>query len=282
MAASTRTRGGSAREDGAPRQLRYQHVYDLVVNLIEEQGLREGDQLPSTAELADLAGVSVISVRRALDELAHSGKIVRHQGVGTFVAPKRIVSEPSRPGALLETMTGAENEVVLDTELMSVVVGVPSAKHAAALGIDAGQPVWEICRLRSVGSTPKVLEKAVLPLSLVPSLDEQRLAEGNSLYGFLAERYGLTDDFVEQAIEVDQPNSWEREHLKLTAKDTIVRIRGVSVDASGVAFDSFQQTYRAHDFVFYVSGTSRQRLFEPNNDGSWSVRPLGTPPATAD
>ncbi|WP_223694055.1 GntR family transcriptional regulator [Leifsonia poae] len=257
--------------------LRYQYVYDLVVSLIEEQGLSEGDQLPSTAELAELAGVSVISVRRALDELAHSGKIVRHQGVGTFVAPQRLVSEPSRPGALLETLKGQAGEVALDTELMSMLVGIPSAKHAAALGIDAGQPVWEICRLRRLGSTPKVLEKAVLPLSLVPSLDESRLADGDSLYGFLAERYGFTDDFVEQAFEVDQPNSWEREHLRLTAKENVVRIRGVSVDAGGVAFDSFQQTYPAHDFVFYVSGTSRQRLVEPNHSGPWSVRPLGAP-----
>jgi GntR family transcriptional regulator len=257
------------------RVLRYQHVYDLVIRLIEDGGLREGDQLPSTAELAELAGVSVISVRRALDELAHRGKIVKHQGVGTFVAPKRILTEPTRPGALLGTMTSEGSELSLDTRLVSLLVGVPSDNHADALGIDPGQPVWEICRLRALNGVPKVLEKAVLPLSLVPSLDEKHLEAGGSLYGYLAERYQLTDDFVEQAIEVDQPNSWEREHLQLDSKDNIVRIRGISVDANGVAFDSFQQTYPAHEFVFYVSGTSRQKLFEPNRSGPWSIRPLG-------
>ncbi len=279
--AAARGRGAASRPAGQQRVLRYQHVYDLVVDLIEEQGLREGDRLPSTAELAELAGVSVISVRRALDELAHSGKIVRHQGVGTFVAPQRIVSQPSRPGALLQTLGAPASDVQLDTELVSLVVGIPSAKHAAALGIDEGAPVWEISRLRRLGSTPKVLEKAVLPLSLVPSLDEKQLAAGGSLYEYLSERYGFVDDFVEQAIEVDQPTSWEREHLGISAKDNVVRIRGVSVDANGVAFDSFQQTYPAHDFVFYVSGTSRQRLVEPSHGGSWSVQPLGSPPASA-
>lgn len=264
--------------DAAPaRTLRYQRVYDLVVGLIEDQGLVEGDQLPSTAELAELADVSIISVRRALDELAHAGKIVRHQGVGTFVAPKRILSEPARPGALLETMRGAQSDVELDTTLVSMLIGIPSVKHAVALGIDAGEPVWEICRLRRVGTDPKVLEKAVIPLSLVKSLDEKYLASGGSLYDYLHDHYGLTDDFVEQAIEVDQPNSWERDHLKLTAKTSVVRIRGISVNADGVAFDSFQQTYPAHDFVFYVSGTSRQKLFEPDRTGPWSIRPLGAP-----
>lgn len=270
-----------SRDAGSGRALRYQHVYDLVVALIDDKGMREGDQLPSTVELAEMAGVSVISVRRALDELAHSGKIVRHQGVGTFVAPQRLVSEPTRPGPLLETLQGQSEQGALDTELVSMLVGLPSAKHAAALGIDVGQPVWEICRVRRLGSTPKVLEKAVLPLSLVPSLDEGHLADGKSLYAFLAERHGFTDDFVEQIFEVDQPNSWEREHLRLTSKDNVVRIRGVSVNAAGVAFDSFQQTYPAREFLFYVSGNSGPRLMDPANNGPWSVRPLGSLPPSA-
>jgi len=271
-------KGGARSSDKrSSRALRYQHVYDLVVAMIEDNGMREGDQLPSTAELAEMAGVSVISVRRALDELTRSGKIVRHQGVGTFVAPQRLLSEPSRPGALLETLKGQGDEIKLDTELVGMVVGLPGAKHAAALGIDAGQPVWEISRLRRLGSAPKVLETAVLPLSIVPSLDDSRIADGGSLYEFLAERYGYTDDFVEQVFEVDHPNSWEREHLELAAKDYVVRIRGISVNADGVAFDSFQQTYPAREFLFYVSGNSGPRLMEPSNNGPWSVRPLGSP-----
>jgi DNA-binding GntR family transcriptional regulator len=273
--AASKAEAGPGNATAPARVLRYQRVYDLVIGLIDDQGLAEGDQLPSTAELAELADVSIISVRRALDELAHAGKIVRHQGVGTFVAPKRILSEPSRPGALLKTMRGSQGDVALETTLVSMLIGVPSAKHSAALGIEGGQPVWEICRLRRVGSNPKVLEKAVIPLSVVKSLDERYLAEGGSLYDYLRDHYGLTDDFVEQAIEVDQPNSWEREHLKLDGKSSVVRIRGVSVDSSGVAFDGFQQTYPAQEFVFYVSGTSRQKLFEPDHNGPWSIKPLG-------
>ncbi len=258
-----------------PRQLRYQHVYDLVVGLIEEQGMVEGDRLPSTAELAELAGVSVISVRRALDELAHVGRIVRHQGVGTFVAPKRIVSEPSRPGALLDTIQGTDAQVALSTELLSVLVGLPSANHAEALSIEPGQPVWEICRLRTMGSIPKVLEKAVIPLSLVPAVDEAYLRGGGSLYGDLRERYDLVDAYAEQSLEVDVPNSWERDKLRLRNSDSVVRIRGVSFTAGGVAFDCYQQTYPAHEFVFYTSGTGSPKLLSNAAGGRWSVTPLG-------
>jgi len=273
----TAAEGRGIRPDAPARVLRYQHVYDLVVAMIEERGMQPGDQLPSTAELAELAGVSVISVRRALDELTHRGRIVRHQGVGTFVAPPRIVSEPSRPGALLQTLRGPADGVSLQTELVGLVVGIPSATHATALGIDAGAPVWEVTRLRRLRGAPKVLERAVLPLGLVPSLDEAHLRAGGSLYEFLVDRYGLRDEFTEQAIEVDEPTGWEREHLHLSPKDDVVRIRGVSIAAAGQAFDSFEQVYPAHDFVFYVSGTSDRRLVEPQRDSSWAVRPLGAP-----
>lgn len=265
----------TARGAGTGRALRYQHVYDLVLQIIDERDLRAGDKLPSTAELAQLASVSVMSVRRALDELAHVGRIVRHQGVGTFVAPQRIISEPSRPGALLDTISGRDADTVLSTQLLGVIVGLPSKNHAEALGIEIGQPVWEISRLRVLGAEPKVLERAVLPLSRVPAIDEDYLAAGGSLYGYLHGRYGLSDDFVEQSLEVDHPNSWEREKLGLTAQDTVVRIRGVSFAPGGVAFDCYQQTYPAHEFVFYTTGGGSPKLLSPGGSGGWSIKPLG-------
>ena len=277
MAKTARSRRRPTTVDRASGGLLYQRVYDLVVSIIEERDLGPGDRIPSTGELAEMAGVSVITVRRALDELAHSGKVVRHQGVGTFVAPERLVSEPARPGALLATIRSAQSEVRLDTQLLSLLVGVPNARQAAALGIDAGQPVWEVVRIRRVGTEPKVLERAVLPLSIVPALDQERLAQGASLYEYLAERYGLTDDNVEQIIEVDTATGWEREHLGVAAKESVVRIRGVSVDSTGGVFDSFEQTYRARDFAFYISGSS-PKLFAPTDEAPWAIEPLGMLP----
>jgi DNA-binding GntR family transcriptional regulator len=269
------TTDGAAPAGAEPRTLRYQRVYDLVLELIEEGDLRAGDRLPSTARLAELAGVSIISVRRALDDLAHGGKIVRHQGVGTFVAPQRLVSEPARPGSLLGMISQAGQDAVMGTTLLSVLVGLPSSNHARALGIDSGQPVWEISRLRTLEGAPKILERAVLPLSKAVAIDENYLADGGSLYDFLRDKYDLVDDFVEQSLEVDHPNSWEREHLNLTGHDSVVRVRGVSFGRDGTAFDCYQQTYPAHEFVFYVSGDGSPKLLKSAGDGRWSVKPLG-------
>ncbi|TDP89824.1 GntR family transcriptional regulator [Leucobacter luti] len=266
------------------RELRYQRVYDLVLRLIEENGLRPGDKLPSTAELTKLADVSVISVRRALDELDHDGVIERHQGVGTFVAEPKLVSEPGRSGALLGTISDDARTVAFETRLVGLSVGMPGLNHVRALNIQEGQPVWEISRVRLRGGRLTVAERATIPLSLVPAIDEEQLADGSSLYELLAQRYGIVEAYAEQVFQVDRPSQWEREQLELSPTDVVMRVRGVSYTEDDVAFDSYQQTYRADEYVFYVQGRrSDSQLVRPGAGGSWAVRSLGSaqPPAAA-
>lgn len=267
----------------AERKLRYQHVYDLVLKIVADRGLGPGDRLPSATELAAIAQVSSISVRRALDELERAGKITRRQGLGTFVAEARVVRDPGRPADLLQTLLDSDSDPpAVTTALISVGVGLPGATIATALGIDPGQPVWEIWRKRSVTGRDRdgdnVLERAVLPLSRVPAIDRPLLAAGGSLYRFIEERYDLTDDYTEQAFELDTPNSWEAEHLGLTDDDPIVRVRGVSFDSTGKAFDCFEKCCHATKFTFYTAGHGRHRILGPSGLSNWSVAPLAAPP----
>ncbi|MGA5536367.1 GntR family transcriptional regulator [Mycolicibacterium nivoides] len=279
------TRKGSG-PVGGDRKLRYQQVQELVLSIMTERDLRPGDRLPSTTELAEIADVSTISVRRALDELERAGRIHRHQGLGTFVAEPRIGADPTRPGELLQTLTDNQGRSPsVTTALIAMSVGLPSATIAAALGVDEGQPTWEIWRRRTIGQgagADRILERAVLPLSRVPSIDRDQLAAGESLYRFLQERYGLTDEYTEQAFEVDTPNSWESDQLELDPGELVVRIRGVSFDSTGQAFDCFEQCYRATKFTFYTAGQTRHRILGPSELSNWSVSPLTDPQRGSD
>jgi DNA-binding GntR family transcriptional regulator len=261
-------------EPKSSRKFRYDVAYDLVIDLIVSRNLKPGDRLPSAKELSALSEVSMISVRHALDKLEKEGRIRRHQGVGTFVAREKIVSEPSRSGELLQTLTESRQDLELSTTLIHFGVGLPSEGVAKALSIELGQPVWEVVRCRSLGSWPAILEKAILPLSCVPSLDKQCLEEGASLYRFLADAHGLHDEHSEQFFEVVKPRKAERDVLNITARENVVRIRGVSFTGDDVAFDCWQQTYRASEFIFYLAGRSNRRLLQPSDIDTWEVQPL--------
>ncbi|MBC2775542.1 GntR family transcriptional regulator [Rhizobium sp. AQ_MP] len=273
----TEKKAGKTRADGAePGKLRYQLVYDAVVDLIRDRDLQPGDKLPSISELGEISGVSMISVRHALDKLEREGRIIRHQGVGTFVAERRIMMEPSRSGELLQTLSTATRPADMATQLIHLAVGMPSEGVAHALSIPQGQPVWEILRLRSLRDKPAILERAILPLNLVPTLDQEMLASGASLYRFLSDTHGLNDTHIEQFFEVVPPSRMEQQKLKIGNDELVVRIRGVSFTSDDVPFDCWQQTYRASDFIFSISGVAERRLVKADNISPWTVTPFPT------
>jgi GntR family transcriptional regulator len=64
----------------------YQQIVDRLKREVSEGRLKPGAPLPSFRALAEDLLVSVITVKRAYEELEREGIIYRRQGLGTFVA----------------------------------------------------------------------------------------------------------------------------------------------------------------------------------------------------
>jgi GntR family transcriptional regulator len=98
-----------------------------------------------------------------------------------------------------------------------------------------------------------------------------------SLYSTLAEHYGLDDDYEEQFLDVVHPDAESRALLRLNARDLVVRIRGITRDASGVPFDVFEQQYPAAEFAFVIAGRADRRLHHGDLLRDWSATPVDGP-----
>jgi DNA-binding GntR family transcriptional regulator len=269
--------GGPAAPGRPGAGLLYEQVVDYVEKLISDQGLVPGDLLPTYAELAERVGVSLITVRRALDELERSGRVRRHQGLGTFLARPRIVTEPTRAGSLLGTLAKSEEgrpAEQLDTRILQLRRGLPSGDVAGALQIRADSQVWHLRRLRMIDGRPAVLETSIVPTSLAPELDQLVTGSGGSLYDLLAQQFGLQDEYEEQYLEVIVPTPQERRLLSIPARNQVVRIRGLSMDKAGTPFDCFEQLYPAAEFAFAISGSTSRHLFPTPGFQDWEVRSL--------
>lgn len=66
----------------------YQQIYEQLRNAILSGTLAEGDLLPSIRALAKDLRISVITTKRAYDELEKAGYIHTVAGKGCYVAPK--------------------------------------------------------------------------------------------------------------------------------------------------------------------------------------------------
>ncbi len=65
----------------------YEQIYTQIRSAITKGEIKEGEALPSIRALARDLKISVITTKRAFDDLERDGFIVSVQGKGSFVAP---------------------------------------------------------------------------------------------------------------------------------------------------------------------------------------------------
>lgn len=68
----------------------YQQIYRQVKNEILSNNLKEGEKLPSIRYLAKELRISVITTKRAYDELENDGFLMTIPGKGSFVARQNL------------------------------------------------------------------------------------------------------------------------------------------------------------------------------------------------
>lgn len=66
----------------------YEQIKNSIIEQIMNGELLEDEALPSIRTLAHDIKISIMTIKKAYDELESEGYIVSRQGKGTFVAPK--------------------------------------------------------------------------------------------------------------------------------------------------------------------------------------------------
>lgn len=66
----------------------YQQIKNSIIEQIMNDELKEDEMIPSIRNLAQDIHISIMTIKKAYDELEQEGYIISKQGKGTFVAPK--------------------------------------------------------------------------------------------------------------------------------------------------------------------------------------------------
>ncbi len=66
----------------------YEQIKNSIIEQIISDELKEDEAIPSIRNLAQDIKISVMTIKKAYDELEQEGYIISRQGKGTFVAPK--------------------------------------------------------------------------------------------------------------------------------------------------------------------------------------------------
>jgi GntR family transcriptional regulator len=228
----------------------YEKTIVFVLQYIDEQKLREGDQLPTEAQISSLAGVSLVTVRRALSELSAQGVVRREQGRGTFVARPRVDAETTKIGSLRNGLH-LDARSRLQTRILGCGARACTAEEAKRLGLSAGATVWEVSRLRLLNKRPMIWEQSVVPKILAPDLAGHLVGPGKrSLYDVLDEEFGLKEAREEQTLVSRPALEREQELLDMMSFEWVVEVSGVSYSARHQPIDAFKMVFVAKAFAF--------------------------------
>jgi GntR family transcriptional regulator len=178
-------------------------LYDLIEQNLRELILREqlnvGEPIPSEWELADLYGVSRLTVRNALDNLTRQGWLVRRHGVGTFVAHPKITEISPNKLSFTEQMRAIGRKPI--SRLISLHVVEAVAEVANMLNLDQSEPVIEIVRVRLADDEPILLETSYLSQKRFPGLENATELTFSSLYEWLEVHYQTNVTLMDQTLE---------------------------------------------------------------------------------
>ena len=227
----------------------HHQVYLHLKGSIESGELAIGDRVPPERELAARYGCSLITIRRALDELAREQRIERTRGRGTFVLPHRLDRD------IGATLSFAEEMRLLgmapETRLVAAWSEAAGEKAAAALELQPGAPIHTITRLRLADGVPLLLEEASLPAERFPGLLEEDL-EAQSLYDILATRYGARVVRAREALEPVLLRAREARLLEVPPGRPALLVEGLAFDAGAKPVEFSRSHVRGDRTRYYV------------------------------
>jgi GntR family transcriptional regulator len=216
-----------------------------------EAGIRDGILAPNTSlpperELAQMTDLSRVTVRKAIQELAEKGLIEQRQGSGSFV--REVETRVEQSLSHLTSFTEDMKRRGLDTTSTWLERGIfmPSPEEMLALGLRSGESVARISRIREAGGRPMALERAALPLDVLPN----PLDVTTSLYAILDAR-GLRPVRAVQKISAINLPAKDAELLGVAEGTAGLSIERSSYLASGRMIEYTRSLYRgdAYDFV---------------------------------
>lgn len=227
----------------------YQQIYNLLRAKIMDGSLALNDRLPAEQDLTRALGVSRITVKRAMNELAVAGLVRRQRGIGTVVVYD--VAAPTIKGSF-ETMIDGLTRIGLETEvqLLDCTIGAVSPAISESLELKSGRSVQRIVRLRHLDGEPFSYLVTYIPYDIAEGYDDALLATESLIT--LLEQAGHAPVEAEQTITATSARPAVAVNLGVAPGSPLLTIHRIMKDANGRPVQDITAHYRADRFEYHM------------------------------
>jgi GntR family transcriptional regulator len=186
-----------------------------------------GSALPTEEGLCEHFGVSRITVRRTLADLAALGLVERRHGLGTFVRRDLPPPRPIPSLGLLDALRKSALET--EVEVLDVKEELPPREVSSSLRLSPGERAVHALRVRSIEAVPVMLTDAWVPLRLRKRVTASTLRR-SALYEILMSQ-GIKFGRVVQEITAAVAGPQHAQVLKIEVGAPMLKLVRVMHDA---------------------------------------------------
>lgn len=230
-----------------------EEVKEALYRYIKSMDIDKNNKLPREEALAEMLGVSRITIRRTLTELSHEGVIFRKHGIGTFVNADalqiKVTFNPAQEFEKLIKNSGYQ----ADVELVNVEIKLAGYKVANKLQIDPEDEVVIVEKVFYADENPAIYCIDRFPRKLIDgpiSPNDMKL----SIFEFLKSKAGriVTRDIVEISTVVTTENDKLASYMNSVKPKALLLFESVNFDQDNnpVFYDS---EYYDTDFIKFSS-----------------------------
>lgn len=225
----------------------YKQLSDELKKQIQEGTLKEADKILTEIELSEKYGISRITVRKAIAQLVEEGFLIKQQGVGTFVAKKKIEKNMQNFMGFTETceLIGMKASAkFLGADLVDA-----SISDIEQLKLNEGDKIIRIRRLRLCDGDPVVIEENHFSTEYSFLLAEDLT---KSLYRILR-KHEITPNNALKTIGIHYATKEEAKLLDSKFNQALILINDIVYDDARNVIHTCRQIADSDKFRFVIS-----------------------------
>jgi GntR family transcriptional regulator len=248
----------------APRHALQPELHQpLYLQLVESlradiAGKKPGIRVESEPQLAQRFGVSRFTVTRAIEMLVREGLITRRQGLGTFVAPPKLLRAPIYLTSFTEAMAAQGRRATHRLLSYSHVDGA----DAFAYPYQEAASLLRLERLRFVDGEPLAIHRSVLDAELAAKIGLTKSVASDAHFSLyrLFRQSGVEIERGVETLRARLANAREARLLQLDKSSVVMAVRRETYAADGALVDLDDAI---HDASRYAYETEIRRGGEP-------------------
>lgn len=212
----------------------YQQIKEALLSRIVSGMWPPGTFIPSESALSQEYGVSVGTLRKAVDALANEHVVIRYQGKGTVVATHDTDRSLFQFFHLM-SLDGSRSLPI--SRVLQRECRPATSEEANVLGIEENTVVVHIRRVRVLDEVPALLEDLVVDAARFPALESEPKTLPNTLYQLYQQKFGQNIAKAEERLFAVTAGVQEQKYLGVGPGCPLLEIRRVARGFQGEALE---------------------------------------------